>query len=207
MATVKVYNLEKQPVGDIELPDSVFAAKVRAHLVHQVVVAQLAGRRSGTHKVKTKAEVRGGGKKPFKQKGTGNARQGSSRSPLHPGGGVPHGPRPRNYWKSVPKKIAQGAMCSILSDRLAAKRLLIVDEFKLKAPKTKSMNELLVKKFGIDRVLIIDGENKNLELASRNLARHQYLRTEGANVYDIVRHEWLLLSKKAAIALGERLAK
>ena len=207
MATVKVYNLEKQPVGDLELPDSVFAAKVRPHLVHQVVVAQLAGRRAGTHKTKKKSEVRGGGKKPFKQKGTGNARQGSTRSPLNPGGGVAHGPRPRNYWKAVPKKIARGAMCSILSDRLAAKRLLIVDELKLKTAKTKSMHELLVKKFGIDRVLIIDGANKNLELASRNLAKHQYLPTEGANVYDIVRHEWLVLSKQAALALGERLSK
>lgn len=207
MATVKVYNLEKQPVGDLELPDSVFAAKVRPHLVHQVVVAQLAGRRAGTHKTKKKSEVRGGGKKPFKQKGTGNARQGSTRSPLNPGGGVAHGPRPRNYWKAVPKKIAQGAMRSILSDRLASKRLLIVDELTLKTPKTKTMQNLLVKKFGIDKVLIIDGANKNLELASRNLAKHHYLPTEGANVYDIVRHEWLVLSKQAALALGERLSK
>lgn len=207
MASVKVYNLEKQPVGEVDLPDSVFAAKVRQHLVHQVIVAQLAGRRAGTHKVKTKAEVRGGGKKPFKQKGTGNARQGSSRSPLHPGGGVAHGPRPRDYWKAVPKKIAQGALCSALSDRMAAKRLLIVDDFKLKSGKTKAMSELLGKKFGIDRALIIDGENKNLELATRNLAKHKYLRTEGTNVYDIVRHEWLVLSKKAAVALGERLSK
>jgi large subunit ribosomal protein L4 len=207
MATVKIYNLEKKPVGDLELPDSVFGAKVRGYLVHQVIVAQQAGKRGGNHKVKTKAEVRGGGKKPFKQKGTGNARQGSTRSPLNPGGGVAHGPRVRDYWKTVPKKVAKGAMCSVLSDRLASERLIVIDDINLKTPKTKLMSELLLKTFGIDKVLIIDNANKNAELATRNLPKHKFLRTEGANVYDIVRHEWLVLSKQAAVALGERLAK
>lgn len=206
MATVKVYNLKKEAVGEIDLPDSVFAAKINPFLVQQVIVAQLAGRRQGTHKAKTKAEVRGGGKKPFKQKGTGNARQGSSRSPLMPGGGVAHGPNPRSYWKTVPKKIAQGALRSALSDRLAGKRLVVIDELKLKDAKTKLMHELLEKKFGMKKALVVDAANKNVELATRNLPKHKFLRTEGTNVYDVVNHEWLVLSKQAALALGERLA-
>lgn len=206
MATVKVYNLKKEAVGEIDLPDAVFGAKINTSLVHQVVVAQLAGRRQGTHKTKKKSEVRGGGKKPFKQKGTGNARQGSSRSPLMPGGGVAHGPRPRNYWKAVPKKMAQGALRSILSDRLAGKRLVVLDDLKLKEAKTKVMADLLGKKFGMNKALVIDGLNREVELATRNLPKHKFLRMEGANVYDIVNHEWLVLSKTAAVALGERLA-
>ncbi|NUM89571.1 MAG: 50S ribosomal protein L4, partial [Bdellovibrionales bacterium] len=128
MAKVTVYDLSKKEVGEVDLPDSVFKAEVKPALVHQVVVAQLAGRRRGTAKVKTKAEVRGGGRKPFKQKGTGNARQGSIRSPLMPGGGSSFGPKPRSYEQAVPKKMAAGALRSVLSDKLASDRLIVVDE-------------------------------------------------------------------------------
>lgn len=204
MAKVKVYNLKKEAVGEIDLPDSVFAAKVSPAIIHQAVVTQLAGRRRGTASTKTKAEVRGGGKKPFRQKGTGNARQGTSRSPLMPGGGESFGPKPRSYFKTFPKKMAQAAMRSALSDKLGSERLLVIDDFKFSKPKTKEMASVLGV-FGLGKALIVDGENKNLELASRNLAKHKFLRTEGMNVYDVVNHEWLVLSKRAAQTLAERL--
>lgn len=205
MAVVKVFNLKNQEVGTIDLPDSVFKTEVSTAIIHQAVVTQLAGRRRGTASTKTKAEVRGGGRKPFKQKGTGNARQGSTRSPLMPGGGESFGPKPRDYFKTFPKKMAQAAMRSALSDKLGSDRLIVIDDFKISKPKTKEMAGV-IGTFGFSKALIVDGENKNLELASRNLEKHKYLRTEGVNVYDVVNHEWLVISKKAAQALGERLA-
>jgi large subunit ribosomal protein L4 len=205
MAKVKVFNLKKQEVGEIDLPDAVFGVEVSSAIIHQAVVTQLAGRRRGTASTKTKAEVRGGGKKPFRQKGTGNARQGSSRSPLMPGGGESFGPKPRSYFKTFPKKMAQAAMRSALSDKLGSERLIVIDDFKLGKPKTKDVTSVLGT-FGLNKALIVDGENKNLELASRNLRTHKYLRTEGVNVYDVVNHEWLVLSKNAAQALADRLA-
>src|SRR6202522_45514 len=136
MPTLDVINQEKKKIGTINLSDEVFATPVNVALVHQVLKAQLAGRRQGTAKTKVKSEVRGGGRKPFKQKGTGNARQGSSRSPLHPGGGQNFGPQPRSYEQATPKEMVRGALRSALSDRVKAERLLIVDEFKLAAIKT-----------------------------------------------------------------------
>lgn len=205
MAKVKVFNLKNQEVGEIDLPDAVFGVEVSTAIIHQAVVTQLAGRRRGTASTKTKAEVRGGGKKPFRQKGTGNARQGSSRSPLMPGGGESFGPKPRSYFKTFPKKMAQAAMRSALSDKLGSERLIVIDDFKFANPKTKDIAAVLGT-FGLNKALLVDGENKNLELASRNLRKHKYLRTEGVNVYDVVNHEWLVLSKKAAQTLAERLA-
>ncbi len=204
MANVKVYNLKKQEVGQIDLSDAVFKAEVNSAIVHQAVVTQLAGRRRGTASTKTKAEVRGGGKKPFRQKGTGNARQGSSRSPLMPGGGESFGPKPRCYYKTFPKKMAQVAMRSALSDKFGSEKLVIIDEFKLGKPKTTEM-AAMVELFGFKKALIVDADNKNLELASRNLAKHKFLKTEGLNVYDVVNHEWLVLSKRAAELLSQRL--
>ena len=206
MAKVKVFNVDKKPVGEVDLPDTVFGVKVNEALVHQLVVAQLAGRRQGTASTKTKAEVRGGGRKPFKQKGTGRARQGSSRSPLLVGGGAAHGPKPRDYTQKVPRKVARGALRSALSDRLASKHLVVIDTLKLKEAKTKEMHDLLVNRFGMDKALIIDMDNREVSLGVRNLKNHKYLKTQGTNVYDIIRHEWLVLSKDAALALGERLA-
>ena len=204
MALVKVYNTKKQEVGEIDLPESVFNIEVSSAIIHQAVVTQLAGRRRGTASTKTKAEVRGGGRKPFRQKGTGNARQGTSRSPLMPGGGESFGPKPRSYFKAFPKKMAQAAMRSALSDKFGSERLLVIDDFKLGGAKTKEVSAVLAT-FGLKKALIVDGNNKNLELASRNLATHKYLRIEGVNVYDVVNHDWLVLSKSAAQALGERL--
>lgn len=206
MALVDVYNQEKEKVGSLELCDDVFAVRVNAPLVHQVIKAQLAGRRMGTAKTKTKSEVRGGGKKPFRQKGTGNARQGSSRSPLNPGGGQTFGPRPRSYVQSTPKEMIRGALRSALSDRLKANRLLIVNEFKLDLPKTKTLFDLLKNKFQLDRVLLVDHFNKNLELSGRNIPKVKVLRTEGLNVYDIIRNPWIVLTQRAVKAVELRLS-
>lgn len=205
MALVKVYNLQKKEVGEVDLPDSVFKTEVSTALIHQAVVTQLAGRRRGTASTKTKAEVRGGGRKPFRQKGTGNARQGSTRSPLMPGGGENFGPKPRDYTKAFPKKMAAAAMRSALSDKFGSERILVIDDIKLGKAKTKEV-AAVIGTFDLGKALIVDSDNKNLELASRNLEKAKYLRTEGVNVYDVVNHEWLVISKKAAQTLGERLA-
>jgi large subunit ribosomal protein L4 len=205
MPTLDVINVEKKKVGTVDLSDEVFGAKVNVALVHQVIKAQLAGRRQGTAKTKVKSEVRGGGRKPFRQKGTGNARQGSSRSPLQPGGGQNFGPIPRSYEQATPKEMVRGALRSVLSDRLQAGRLLIVDEFKLAQIKTQEMGEILGK-LDLDQVLIVDDSNRNLELSARNLPRVKVLRTEGLNAYDVVRNEWLVLTQRAAQAINGRLA-
>ncbi len=207
MPTLDVVNLEKKKVGSVELSDTVFGVKVNHALVHQVIKAQLAGRRQGTAKTKVKSEVRGGGRKPFRQKGTGNARQGSIRSPLKAGGGQTFGPQPRSYVQATPKAMMRGALRSALSDRVQAGRVLVVDEFKLASPKTKAFDETMKKKLQLEKVLIVDEENRNLELASRNIPHLRVLRTEGINVYDIIRHEWLVMSKKAIQAVDARLTK
>src|SRR4051812_13920695 len=165
MPTLELINQEKLKVGTIQLRDDVFAVPVNVPLVHQVLKAQLAGRRRGTAKTKTKSEVRGGGRKPFRQKGTGNARQGSTRSPLHPGGGQSFGPVPRSYEQATPKEMVRGALRSVLSDRVKANRLLVVDEFKLEAIKTQTLSSLLKEKLQLDQVLIVDDSNRNLELS------------------------------------------
>ena len=206
MPTFDVINQEKKKVGTIDLRDDVFATDVNVALVHQVLKAQLAGRRQGTAKTKVKSEVRGGGKKPFKQKGTGNARQGSTRSPLHPGGGQSFGPQPRDYTQATPKEMIRGALRSALSDRVKSKRMLVVDEFKIAKPRTKDFDQLLKTKLELDQVLIVDDANPNLELSGRNIPKVKILRTEGLNVYDIVRYDWVVFTKRAAEAVQTRLA-
>jgi large subunit ribosomal protein L4 len=206
MPTLDVIDQSKKKVGTIQLRDDVFNVDVNVALVHQVIKAQLAGRRQGTAKTKTKSEVRGGGRKPFKQKGTGNARQGSSRSPLNPGGGQSFGPQPRSYEQATPKEMMRGALRSALSDRVKANRVLIVDEFKLDAIKTKVLSEIFKDKFALDQALVVDDLNKNLELSGRNIPKFKVLRTEGLNVYDVVRYDWLVMTKRAVQAVESRLA-
>ena len=207
MPTLDVYNQEKKKVGSIDLSDDVFAVDVNYALVHQVIKAQLANRRQGTAKTKTKSEVRGGGRKPFRQKGTGNARMGSLRTPLRPGGGQSFGPIPRSYEQATPKEMMRGALRSALSDRVNESRVIIIDEFNLKTSKTKVFNEILKKKLDLNKVLIVDERNQNLELSARNIPGVKILRSEGINVYDIVKHEWLVLTKKAAESVQARLVK
>src|SRR5436305_1119341 len=186
MPTIDIVSQENKKTGTMNLDEAVFATEINYPLVHQVLKAQLAGRRQGTAKTKTKAEVRGGGKKPFRQKGTGNARQGSTRSPLHPGGGQSFGPQPRSYEQSTPKEMVRGALRSALSDRLKANRILVVDEFNLDTAKTKALSSLLKDKLQVDQVLIVDDANRNLELSGRNIPKVKVLRSEGLNVYDVI---------------------
>ncbi|MBN21685.1 MAG: 50S ribosomal protein L4 [Bdellovibrionaceae bacterium] len=206
MATLDVFSLENKKVGTVDLSDDVFATEVNVPLVHQVIKAQLAGRRQGTVKTKTKGEVSGGGKKPYKQKGTGNARQGSTRAAQFVGGGRAHGPKPRSYEQATPKEMVKGALRSALSDRVKANRLVVVDEFKLAEPKTKVM-ETVLSKFDAKKVLIVDENNRNLELSGRNLKEVKVLRSEGLNVYDVIRYDWLLISKKAVEGVSQRLTR
>lgn len=205
MPTIDVINTEKKKVGTVDLSDAVYGVKVNVPLVHQVLKAQLAGRRQGTAKTKTKGEVSGGGKKPYRQKGTGRARRGSQRSPLVVGGGTIHGPKPRSYEQRTPKEMVRGALRSVLSDRLKSDRLLVVDTLSLKGIKTKPVAEILKKKLALEKVLVIDTANENLEKSARNIPHVRVLRAEGLNVYDVLRHDWLLLTKEAAQALDGRL--
>ena len=205
MATFKVINISGEPVGEIELADAVFGAPVKQHLLWEVVRAQRAAKRSGTACTKGRSEVRGGGKKPYKQKGTGRARQGSSRSPNHVGGGTVFGPKPRSYYIPVPKKVRRGALRSVLSLRGREAKLLIVDTFKLPEIKTKSLVQVLAR-LGAEKALIVEHQdNVNLVLSARNLPKCKVLPPEGLNVYDVLKHEQLILTTETARDVERRL--
>lgn len=206
MAQFEVYNLLREKVGSIDLSDSVFATEVKPHLFWEVVRWQLAKRRRGTAQTKERSDVSGGGKKPYRQKGTGRARQGSERAPHFVGGGTVFGPHPRSYAFTVPRKVKQGALRSALSLRASEQKLLIVDSFELETHKTKGLN-LVLGKLGVKNVLIVDGENHHLSLSSRNVERVKYLPDAGLNVYDILRHEQLILTKASALQIDGRLKR
>lgn len=207
MPSIEIFNQKKEKVGTANLSDAVFGVTVNHALVHQVIKAQLAGKRAGTAKTKTKAEVRGGGKKPFKQKGTGNARQGSNRSPLMPGGGQNFGPIPRSYEEATPKEMMRGALRSALSDRLKSGHLVVVDKLTFPKVKTADAAKVLKDTFNLDHVLLVANADKNLELSSRNLKGVKVLRTEGINVYDIVKFNWLMMTQDAVKAIESKLAE
>jgi large subunit ribosomal protein L4 len=200
-----VVNLENQPLRQLTLDATVFGLEVNETLVHQVLKAQLAGARQGTAKTKIKSEVRGGGRKPFKQKGTGNARQGSIRSPLQPGGGQNFGPIPRSYKQYTPKQMVQGALRSILSDRFQANRVIVVDAFLLEKPRTAVLHKILKDKFKVDQVLVVDDANENLELSAGNLPRVKVIRPDMLNVYDVIRNQWVLVSERSVAAIERHL--
>lgn len=206
MASYDVKNLEGVKVGEIDLDDAVFAAEVKEHLLWEVVKYQRAKQRAGTHSTLRRGEVRGGGKKPFKQKGTGQARQGSSRAPHFVGGGSVFGPKPRDYEYAVPKKVRAGALRSALSLRAKEAKLVIVDQFAVDPVKTKRVADALKTLGALPSALVVDGkENKNLALSLRNLPRAKYLAPEGVNVYDVLNHDTLVLTRATALALSERL--
>ena len=198
-----IYSQSHKKVSEIDLPKSIFSLPAKRGLVHEIVRQQLAGMRSGTHSTKSKGLVRGGGKKPFKQKGTGNARQGSSRSPLLVGGGVAFGPKPRDYSYSVPKKKKWGAVAVLLSNRLKEGKFHVVDKLDFKDGKTKDLVETL-KLFKINSGLIIDLKNDQLERATRNLEKVKYLHIDGINPYDIISHEDILITKGGVAKLFVR---
>jgi len=206
MSLVKVYSTGKKKVSEMELDDRVFNAEVKDHLLHDVVRMQLAKRRAGTASTKIRSEVRGGGRKPYRQKGTGRSRAGSIRSPLWRGGGVIFGPAPRDFGFRVPKKARKQALRMALSARVAEGKVLVLNQFQLKEIKTRSFVEVL-RRFGVEKALVVIGEeNFNLERSARNVPGVKVLRVEGLNVYDILNHESLILVKDAVEKIQERLA-
>lgn len=196
MATVEVLNWEKKKVGEVTLRDDVFGQPLRKDLLHTVVRWQLACRRQGTHMTKTKGLVSGGGKKPFKQKGTGNARQGSSRSPLMPGGGTMFGPQPRDYSYALPKKVRQAGLRNALSYLHANGKLFIVDSMTSQGKTSELAKRLLG--FGVEKAVLIDAKSDALfQRASGNLGRFRYTVPEGLNVYDLLKYDAAVVTKDA----------
>ncbi len=206
MAKFDVYDLEKKKVGELELADTVFAGEVNEHLFYEVVKAKLASDRSGTHAVKNRSLVSGGGRKPWKQKGTGRARQGSTRASHWVGGGKAMGPKPRDYAYDVPKKVRKAALRAALSLRGNDKKLLIVEKWEPTAPKTAAAAKVLAK-LGLKKALVVDdGKNVALARSVRNLVGADFLAVEGLNVYDILKHDTLVLTAATAKKLEEALS-
>lgn len=205
MPFVDVMDLDGDKVGQVELSDEVFGAPVKEHLFWEVVRAQLAGRRAGAANAQTRSEVRGGGRKPYRQKGTGRARAGSRRAAGRVGGGVVFGPRPRSYAIPVPKKVRRAALRSALSLRVSENQLIVLRDFELPAIKTGELGKILAR-FKVDSALIVESkDNSNLVLSARNLADHKFLPPEGLNVYDILRYKTLVTTQDVARDLDLRL--
>ncbi|MDD5306345.1 MAG: 50S ribosomal protein L4 [Deltaproteobacteria bacterium] len=207
MPKLKVRNLSNAEVGEINLNDEIFGVEVKYHLLHEIVRMQQNRKRSGTASTKERCEVAGGGKKPYRQKGTGRARQGSERAPNHVGGGTIFGPRPRSYDFSPPKRVRGGAMRSALSLFASEGRLIVVEDFNLPETKTHGLLNVLGT-LGCEQALIVDGnDNEMLRMSARNLACHQYLPPEGLNVYDILRHDQLVMTRRAVLDVQERVGR
>jgi large subunit ribosomal protein L4 len=206
MPVVKVKNLKNEEVGELELSDEVFGAPLNKPLIYDAVKNYLANQRAGTSATKTRGDVRGSGKKLWKQKGTGRARIASIRSPLWKGGGNVHGPQPRDWSYRVPKKVRRGAIRSVLSERLREGGVVIVENFELQSHKTRDFAATLTS-LGLDkRTLIIDSVNANLALSSRNLREVTCVSPSSVNVYDLLTHEQLALSREAASQLDKQLS-
>ncbi len=191
-----VYNLDNAKVGEIDVSDEVFAVEVKPHLHHEVVRWQLAKRRRGTHKVKGRSEIVGTTHKIYRQKGTGNARHGSRKAPIFSGGGVVHGPSPRNHAFKLPKKVKRGALRSVLSQKVGEGKLKVVQAFELSEPKTKLALAHLAR-LGAERALVVDVDNETLKLSVRNLPTSKFLRSVGINVRDLVHYDTLVITETA----------
>ena len=207
MPTVDIYNIQKEKVGELDLKDDIFGIAVRGDVLHEVVTWQRACRRSGCACTKTRGEVKGGGRKPWRQKGTGRARSGSNRSPVWKGGGTTFGPRPRSYAYTLPKKVRRLALKMALSSKLENGQLVVLEGYPLEAPKTKDFVAVL-KTFELNKALIIaPEENRALELSARNVPGVQVMLPVGLNVYDILKYDHLVLLSPALAAIEARLAK
>jgi len=206
MATVEVKNLEGQKVKEMELADEVFAAKPNQSLLWEASKAYLASQRRGTHSTRSRGEVRGGGKKPWKQKGTGRARVGSIRSSLWRHGSIAHGPQPRDYSYKLPARMLRGALRSALAAKFQESKLTVIDEFKLAEPKTKSFAGALLK-LGVEKTVLVvnDTSNSNLALSSRNIEGCDLVRHHELHPYHVLSHERLLISEGALTRLQEAL--
>lgn len=207
MPTIDVYNLERQKVGSIDLDNRVFGAPVREHLFYDVVRYQLAARRAGTHSAKGRAMVSGGGRKPWKQKGTGRARQGSIRSPHWRGGGVVHGPHPRSHALDLPKKVRRAALCSALSRRFADQALTVFDAFTLPEIKTRRVAGVMQAFEFNDLLLVLPEKDDTVLRSARNLPGVTVLPVEGLNVYDVLKHRNLAMTSAAVEKVVARLTR
>jgi large subunit ribosomal protein L4 len=204
MATLDVYNVNREKISQVEVDDAVFAAEVKEHLFYDVIRMQLNRRRAGTHSTKTRAEVSGGGKKPWKQKGTGRARAGTSRSPVWRGGGIAFGPKPRSYEIKVPKKVRRAAMCSALTLKVQQEKLLVLDAIGLTEIKTAAFVAML-DKLQAGNVLIIADADQNLQLSSRNVQQVKVLPPEGLNLYDVLQYDELYITQTSLKAIERSL--
>ena len=203
MAQVAVYNMQGKEVDKIELNDSIFGVEINEHLVHMAVVAQLANKRQGTQKAKNRSEVSGGGRKPWRQKGTGHARQGSIRAPQWKGGGVVFAPAPRDYSISLNKKEKRVALKSALTSRVVDQKLVVLDELKMNGIKTKEFAAVL-KALNLDKALfVLDENDKNVILSARNIPDVKTAQVNELNVYDVLKYNTLVLTKKAVSDIEE----
>ncbi len=204
MPKVALYNVSGQQIGDIELNDAVFGVEVNQHVLYEVVKNQLANKRQGTQSAKTRAEVRGGGKKPWRQKGTGRARQGSIRAPQWIGGGVVFAPKPRDYSYTVPKKVKRLAMKSALSSKIVSNEIIVLDELNLTQPKTKDMANILKNINSNKKALIVMAEkNENVVKSANNIPGVQTTLVNTLNVYDILKYDSFIITKDAVKKVEE----
>ena len=206
MPTVDVYNTNRDVVGQLDLNESIFGVTVKPHVMHEVVLYQLAKRRAGTAKVKGRSEVRGGGKKPWRQKGTGRARAGTSRSPVWRGGGTIHGPQPRAYDMKVPKKVRKLAVKMALTQKLLDREFTVLDQFQMQSIKTKDFAALL-NRFELGKTLVVIAQpDEIVEKSARNIPNVKVLRSEGLNVYDLLNYHNLLVSRETVGRIEESFA-
>ncbi len=205
MPKLDVYNLKHEKVGDIDLSDEVFAAEVKEHLLHEVVVAQLASNRAGTHAAKNRASVRGSAKKLYKQKGTGRARHGDINAPIFVGAGRAHPPKPQSFGHRPPRRVRVGALKSALSLLVKEGRMTVLEDIELGEMKTKKLAGVFDVFEAPAKTLVVDDKgNENLKLSIRNMKLRRFLPPEGVNVYDLLRHDHLIVSRGAAKALEAR---
>ena len=203
MAKVSVYNMEGKEVGKMDLNDAVFGVEINEHLVHMAVVQNLANKRQGTQKAKTRSEVSGGGRKPWRQKGTGHARQGSTRAPQWKGGGVVFAPTPRDYSFKLNKKEKRAALKSVLTSRVQDNKLIVLDELKFDAIKTKEFKKVMDNLKVSKAMVVIGGQDENVILSARNLPTVNTAVAENINVYDILKGDTLVLTKDAVAKIEE----
>jgi large subunit ribosomal protein L4 len=203
MAKVAVYNMEGKEVDSIELNDSIFGVEVNEHLVHMAVLQQLANNRQGTQKAKTRSEVSGGGRKPWRQKGTGHARQGSTRSPQWTGGGVVFAPVPRDYSFKMNKKEKRAALKSVLTSKVADEKLVVVDELKLDEIKTKKFVEVMKNLKAEKALVVLDGMNENVIASAANIPTVKTVQTNELNVFDALKYDTVVVTKAAVATIEE----
>lgn len=203
MANVAIYNMKGEEVGSLELSDAVFGAKINEHLVHMSVVQYLANKRQGTQKAKTRSEVRGGGRKPWRQKGTGHARQGSIRAPQWKGGGVVFAPTPRDYSFKLNKKEKRAALKSVLTSKVNDSKFIVLDELKLDEIKTKKFREVM-ENLKVNKALVILNEkDENVIMSARNIPKIKTALTNTINVYDILKYDTVVVTKAAVATIEE----